>query len=257
MKRDCKYIYGPVSSWRLGVSLGVDPVSEKEKICTFDCLYCQLGRTNNYSDKRKSYVSVTEIIKELDSLSTLHVDYITFSGNAEPTLAENLGSMIKAIKKIRNDKIAVITNASLLDRKDVVDDLLLADYVAVKLDACSQPLFAEVNRPMNTIQYDTVFRAILDFKKIYKGKLALQCMFVRENKEYAKEIARIAREIEPAEVQINTPLRPCAARPLSKSEIDTIETYFHGMNVVSVYKAEKKNVTPISNKDTLKRRGKV
>lgn len=252
-----KYIYGPVPSWRLGSSLGIDPVSYKEKICSFDCIYCQLGKTKMFSDERKIFVPVTEIIDELNLLPSIEIDYITFSGSAEPTLAKNLGDMIEATKKIRNEKIAVLTNSSLLNKKDVQQNLLLADFVAAKLDADSQETFEIINRPLKTIKFNPVLEGIKNFRSIYKGKLALQIMFVEQNKKHAPEIAQIARNINPDEIQLNTPLRPCAAKPLSKAEMETIEGYFEDMNTISVYTAKKKEVQPVSKKETLRRRGKI
>jgi wyosine [tRNA(Phe)-imidazoG37] synthetase (radical SAM superfamily) len=252
-----KYIYGPVSSWRLGSSLGIDPVSGKRKICSFDCIYCQIGRTKIYSDERKIFVSVREVIEEIDSLAPMEIDYITFSGKGEPTLAKNLGQMIKTIKKIRSGRVAVLTNSSLMDREDVHRDLSLADFVAVKLDAASGEVFEAVNRPLETIKFDTVIKGIKKFRNCYKGKFALQIMFVEENKKHAEEIAKIAKDINPDEVQINTPLRPCDVEPLSRAQLDAVKVFFEGLNTISVYEAEKKQVTPISNKDTLRRRGKI
>ncbi|OPX30819.1 MAG: hypothetical protein B1H08_00735 [Candidatus Omnitrophica bacterium 4484_171] len=254
---DYRYIYGPVPSWRLGRSLGIDPVPCMRKICTFDCLYCQVGETEIFSDERRVFVPAEEIINELKMLPPTEVDYITFSGRAEPVLARNLGEMVRAVKQERSEKIAVLTNSSLLYRKDVQDDLMPVDFVAAKLDAPSQGLFESINRPLESIKFDTVVNAIKEFKRVYKGKLALQIMFVEANKDYAKDIARIAKEINPDEVQINTPLRPSRVKPLSKKEIYAIKDYFKGMNVVSVYEAPKVKVTPISKEDTLRRRGKV
>lgn len=256
-ERNYKYIYGPVSSWRLGSSLGIDPLSKGEKVCTFDCVYCQIGKTNLLTDKRDVFVKVSDIVEEIDTLPPLEIDYMTFSGTGEPTLAKNLGQMIKALKKIRNDKIAVLTNSSLMYRKDVQEDLFSADFIVAKLDAHSQNIFELVNQPVSTIKIDTTIKAIKDFKSCYLGKLVLQIMFMEQNRKYAKEIAQIAREIKPDEVQLNTPLRPCGIKPLAKSEMDAIEEYFSGLNIVSVYDSEKKRVKPISSEDTLKRRGKI
>jgi len=189
-------------------------------------------------------------------LPPLEIDYITFSGTGEPTLAENLGEMIKAVRQIRREKIAVLTNSSLMHREDVIKDLFLADFVAAKIDASSQDIFKRINHPIKNMEINTVIRAIKDFKSCYKGKLALQIMFIEENKIYAKEIAGIAKEINPDEVQLNTPLRPCGIKPLTKDEMGKIEEYFCGLNTVSVYRAEKKGVKPISSPDTLRRRGK-
>lgn len=256
-KKSYKYIYGPVPSWRLGSSLGIDPISNVEKICTFDCVYCQVGETRILTDERKMFIPVAEIIRELNLLPPLNIDYITFSGRGEPTLAQNLGQMIKAVKKARKEKIAVLTNSSLLYREDVQQDLLLADFVVAKLDASSQEVFEAVNKPIETIEFSEVLKGIKDFRNIYKGKLALQIMFIEENKNSAEDIAQIAGEINPDEVQINTPLRPCRVKPLPKEEIDNIESYFRGLNAISVYKSERKEVDPISDKDTLRRRGKI
>jgi len=252
-----KYIYGPVPSWRLGSSLGVDPISEEKKICSFDCVYCQLGPTIFFSDERKVYVPVSAIIEELNLLPQVEIDYITFSGAGEPTLAKNLGDMIREVKRIRKNKVAVLTNSSLLYREDVQEDLLSADLVAAKLDTGSQEVFEAINHPFGDISFDDVVSAIKKFKNLYKGKLALQVMFMEENKESVKEIAKIIKEINPDEVQINTPLRPCGVKALPKKELVRIKEYFKGLNAMSVYEASKKDIKPISDKDTLARRGKI
>ncbi|MDP8266922.1 MAG: radical SAM protein [Candidatus Aceula meridiana] len=254
--KNYKYIYGPVPSWRLGRSLGVDPVFKGRKVCNFDCSYCQLQKKSLLINERESFVDCRDIIEEIDLLPPLKIDYITFSGAGEPTLAGNLGKMIKAVKQIRREKIAVITNSSLLHRKDVQEDLLSADFVMAKLDASTQRIFNTVNRPLETITIKHIISGIKEFKKNYKGKLALQIMFIEDNKKSAKEIAEIVREIHPSEVQINTPLRPCKVKPLSELELNQIESYFYGLNTISVYKAEKNKIKSISDKDTLKRRGK-
>ncbi len=255
--RDFKYIYGPVPSWRLGSSLGIDPISREDKICSFNCIYCQLGSGGVCSVERKIYVHEKKIIEELKSLPDVRIDYITFSGRGEPTLAANLGQAIRAVKALRKERVAVITNSSLMDREDVRRDLAPADFVIAKLDACSQELFAKINRPAETVKFDSVVEGIKKFKNVFKGKLALQVMFVGENSIHAREIARIAREINPDEVQFNTPLRPCGCRPLPKEELEAIKGFFEGMNIISVYETEKKNVRAISGNDTLRRRGKV
>jgi len=256
-KKNYRYIYGPVPSWRLGSSLGVDPISKGEKICTFDCVYCQLGKRRCVGDERAIFVSAEEVMKEIISLPPLKIDYITFSGTGEPTLAENLGEMIKAVRRIRPERIAVLTNSSLMHREDVMKELFSVDLVVAKLDAPSQAIFDRVNKPMSGIRFEAVARSIKDFRSRYKGKLALQIMFIEENKTFAKELARIAGEIAPDEVQLNTPLRPCGVKPLTKDEMAAIEWHFRGLNTVSVYKADKKAVEPISSDDTLKRRGKI
>jgi len=230
------YVYGPVSSWRLSSSLGIDPVSTQEKTCTFDCVYCQAGQTEKLSNKRKVFIPTEEIIKRIKSLpGDIKIDYITFSGRSEPTLAKNLGEMIRKIKEIRKEKIAVITNASLMDRCDVNEDLKLADFVMIKFDAPKKDLFLKINKPAQGVDFDSILKGIKEFRSNYKGRLALQIMFIDKNKDYAKDLSKLAKEINPDEVQINTPLRPCEIKALSKEELDSIKKNFEGMNVVSVY----------------------
>lgn len=251
-----KYIYGPVPSWRLGASLGIDPISEKTKICTYDCVYCQLGRTDSFADGRTEFVRTGEIMEELRSIGAVKADFITFSGRGEPTLAENLGQMIRAVKNVRRERIAVITNSSLMDRDDVQEDLMRADIVVAKLDAHSKALFGEMNRPMETIDYNAVISGLKDFRKRFKGSLELQIMFTSVNRGYAPEIASIARQVCPDKVYLNTPLRHCESTVVTEQEMRQIEAHFGGLEIMSVYRAAKKAVTPISTAETMLRRGK-
>jgi wyosine [tRNA(Phe)-imidazoG37] synthetase (radical SAM superfamily) len=257
MNKRFRYIYGPVPSWRVGSSLGVDLLSQKEKICSFDCIYCQLGKTIKPAATRHLYILEGEILKELSAFPEVPIDYITFSGRGEPTLAKNLGSMINAAKKLRRESIAVITNSSLMDGQDVRDELSYADFVIAKLDASSQGSLALVNRPFQGIEFDAMVEGIKEFKRHFQGKLALQIMFMKESVQYAGAIARIAKEIRPDEVQINTPLRPCGVEPLGREELSKIKGLFGGLTTISVYESQKKIVHPISDDDTLKRRGKT
>ncbi len=247
-----------MSSWRLGRSLGIDPVFRgRGKTCSFDCIYCQVGKTRILTDKRKTFVPTRKIIEEIKTLPPLKLDYITFSGAGEPTLAKNLGEIIKEIRKIRKAKIAILTNSSIIYKKDVQKDLLLADFVIAKLDAHNHLLFAKINKPVKTIKFDNILKGLKEFKARYKGKFALQIMFVKENKDYAGEIAHLARRLKPDEIQINTPLRPCGVKPLPRKELDKIKKFFKDTKYVSIYEARRKKVKAISEKDTLKRRGKI
>ena len=263
-----RYIYGPVSSWRLASSLGIDLLSQGKKICNFDCIYCQLGVTKKHTLERKIYVSVKEVIEELERLPAAQIDYITFSGRGESTLAENLGQAIKAIKLIRKVPVAVLTNSSLMDKEEVRKDLALADFVIAKLDAYSPDSLQEINNPAKDIEFTNVLEGIKEFRKSYQGKLALQIMFIDKNKDDVNKLIYLTNYIKPDEVQINTPLRPCNIKPLPKEEILKIkETFISAckgefrhkeINVISVYdERAPKDVLPVSDKDTLKRRGKV
>lgn len=254
-KRKWKYIYGPVYSWRLGMSLGIDPISARRKICNFDCIYCQLGRTARVYTKRRNFVSVEDILAEIGSLPPLHIDYYTFSGRGEPALAKNLGAMIKAVRKATKGKIAVITNAALMDDREVQEDLMSADFVLAKLDACDQHSFNAVDIPAEGIRFQKMIDGIKSFRKRFRGKLALQVMFIAQNKKYAGAIAGIARDIKPDEIQINTPLRPGGAAPLDKEELAGIKKYFKGLPAVTVYEARRRDVRPFDDKETMRRHG--
>ena len=253
-----KYIYGPVNSWRLGRSLGIDPISSKRKVCTFDCIYCQVGKAKSCATKRRVFVSTENLVKELNSIPKIDIDYITFSGTGEPTLAKNLGSMIKEIRKFRKEKIAVLTNATLLGRKDIRRELKDVDLVEAKLDAPSNSLLQIINKPHKSISVKKIVDSIKMFKKGFKGKLALQVMFTKDNIAFAEGIASIVKSIKPDEVHLNTPTRPCGVKPVSKKEIDKIRPYFRGLKILSVYdRIKRKKTKPISNQETLRRRGKV
>ncbi len=254
-KKQFKYIYGPVYSWRLGLSLGIDPLTDKKKICNFDCPYCQLGRTAKFHTEREEFVPVETILAEIKALPPMKIDCYTFSGRGEPTLAKNLGKMIRAVREMTGAKVAVITNAGLIDRSDVQQDLCLADWVLAKLDAGDQASFDAVDIPAQGIEFHRVVESIKDFRKKFQGKLALQVMFVEQNKHCAPQIARIAREISADEVQVNTPLRPSAMTPLAPEELKNILTHFRGLPAVSVYEAERKTVDPLDERATILRHG--
>ena len=251
-------IYGPVASWRLGKSLGIDLLSVKEKTCSFDCIYCQLGKTVHPLIDRREFVSLVQLIKELKSISETEIDYITFSGTGEPTLASNLGQAIDAVRSIMVSPIAVLTNSSLLFKKDVRHELGKADVVIAKLDAPNENLYTLINKPVSTLRFNEIVKGIKKFRDECKSKLVLQMMFVEANKDYAQEMARLAVQISPDEVQINTPLRPCGVKPLPPGDIATIQREFSELeNVVTVYEAPKHKIVPFNLAETLRRRPKL
>lgn len=256
-----KYIYGPVFSWRLGRSLGIDPVSTAQKTCNFDCVYCQVGKTEIFPRDREVFVPTEALTHELHALPELEIDYITFAGNGEPTLAKNLGEMIRAVRVIRKERIAVITNASLVDRMDVQQDLLLADLVEAKLDAGAVDVLRTVNRPADDIVWEEIVAGLKAFRKIYRGHLTLQIMFVASNKANAEKIARTALAIGPDEIEINTPLRASPVKPLSPEAIGELTRIFRSIcgatsKVRSVYEEKQEKSNPFCQQATQRRRGK-
>ena len=140
-------VYGPVPSWRLGRSLGIDVVSTSINICSFDCTYCQLGKTVRSVARRRQFVELEELAESIEKVRDVAIDYATFSGIAEPTIASNLGEAIKLVKSILKVPVAVLTNSSLIPRDDVREELSLADVVVAKLDAPDEALFRKINRP--------------------------------------------------------------------------------------------------------------
>jgi len=249
-------IYGPVPSWRLGRSLGVDPVSTKGKTCSFDCIYCQLGRTKHPVTERRNFIRVEQLIEELKRAEGLPLDYITFSGVAEPSLAANLGPLVRTVRERSPYPIAILTNSSLIVREDVREELALFDLVAAKVDAPNEALFQAINRPFVPYSLEEIVEGIRRFREGFTGRLALQMMFVEANKDHASEMAQLARELKPDEVQLNTPLRPSPVRPLSPGEMEVIEEAFQGLNVLNVYKAERPEVVPLEESETRRRRPK-
>lgn len=253
-----KIVYGPVSSWRLGRSLGIDLICSDEKICSFDCIYCQLGRTKKLTLNREKFVSTNDLEKELKvALNKVEFDVITLSGTGEPTLAKNLSHAVKTIRKLTDTPIAILTNSSLLSDNFVRDELMALDIVVAKLDAHNAELFQRINRQSPKLSFDAMLGGLEKFRDIYSGKLCLQMMFIDENKNHAEKLAELARTIKPEEVQINTPLRSSPVRPLSPEDIAKIATNFRGLNIKTVYESEKPAVKVLDKNELLARRKTV
>ena len=252
-----KHIYGPVSSWRLGKSLGVDLLCSPGKTCSFECIYCQLDKTDEITTKRKDFVKIPALIKDVrGALKNSNPDVITLSGMGEPTLAKNMSEAIDEIRKITDITIAILTNSTLFYDKEVRDALKKVDIIVAKLDASNPELFKRINQPAEGISFKETLENIKKLRKDFKGKFALQIMFMDENKEYAKDLADISREIKPDEVQINTPTRPCQIKPLSVEELDEIEKEFTNLNTISVYHSEKPKTDPLDKIEIFRRRRK-
>lgn len=248
-------IYGPVPSWRLGRSLGIDLLSTRGKTCSFDCVYCQLGETIHPLAERREFVTIPKLVSELEQVKDIPADYATFSGVGEPTLASNLGQAIEIVKSVLGLPVAILTNSSLMPREDVRQALAKADLVVAKLDAPTEELFHTINRPSTSYSLNETLRGIRHFRKEFGGKLALQIMFIETNKGDALEIARIAEQLSPDEVQLNTPLRPCAVPPLTLEEMSSIKRAFsQHRNVMTVYETPRPAVVPLNLQETRRRR---
>jgi len=216
-----RHVFGPVPSRRLSRSLGIDPVPFKT--CTFDCIYCQLGRTTQKTVERKEYVPCEVVVKELrDYLSNAPpFDFVTFSGSGEPTLNKALGKMISAVREITEAQIAVLTNGSLLFDERVAEDLSGADVVLPSLDAAFEEIFRRVNRPHESISLQKLVEGLKKFRKRFKGEIWVEVMLlsgVNDGEEHLLALARLLREVNAEKVQLNTPVRPSPERCAALSE---------------------------------------
>jgi wyosine [tRNA(Phe)-imidazoG37] synthetase (radical SAM superfamily) len=200
-------VYGPVRSWRVGMSLGIDPICVSS-ICSFNCTYCQLGSIQVRINERRVFVPTARVMSDLGESRWREADILTVSGSGEPTLAANLGEIIAGAKAFTRKPALVLTNGTLLARGDVQDELRLADRVFVKLDAATEGVFQRINRPVPGVTLDGIVSATRQFRVGYGGFLGIQIMFTRVNLPEVGELAQLLNSIQPDEVQLNTPTRP-------------------------------------------------
>lgn len=201
-------IYGPVDSWRLGKSLGVDVLCV-DSICSFECVYCQLGKINKVTTEREIFVSTEKILQDLENSEWKAADVVTFSGSGEPTLAKNLGEVIEKIKKFTGKPIIILTNSTLLNLREVREEIALADKIFCKLDAWSDETLRRIDRPHKGVSLESIISGIRLLRREFKGFLAIQTMILRSPKDSEIErFAEILRSIKPDEVQLNLPTRP-------------------------------------------------
>ncbi len=228
MNKKNKFLYGPVPSRRLGLSLGIDIVNDN--LCSYDCVYCQLGRTKKKTLDRKPYLPVEPIIKELvEKLnSRVSVDYITLAGSGEPILNSNIGILIHEIKKHTAIPVAVITNGSQLSDKQVQIDLLEADLVLPSLDAHDQAGFEQINRPHHDIRFETMLKGLIDFSSKFKGEIRLEILIldgVNDTEADALLFKQLTEKISPERIQINTAMRPPAEPSARQASQDSLNKF--------------------------------
>ncbi len=225
MNKKRKFVFGPVLSRRLGRSLGIDPVPLKT--CTYDCVYCQLGRTPGKTADIKKYSSTDEITSELrEILKETGADYITISGSGEPTLNSETGKLISGIKKITDIPVCVITNGSLLADEQVREKLLRADLVVPSLDAADEETFRRINRPHDSIGFKEMAEGIVKFSEEFRGKIWLEVMLVRganDSEEDLKKFLPLLDRINPDRIQLNTVVRPPAYSGVEGVTADRLE----------------------------------
>lgn len=221
-----RFLFGPVPSRRLGLSLGIDLVPAKT--CTLDCLYCEVGRTTTQTVDRFRRDIVSEVVAELHDFladKDARLDYITLAGSGEPTLNEDIGPLISTIKALTDVPVAVLTNGTLLFRSEVRKDLIQADVVIPSLDTINPLSFRRINQPHPDLDLDQIVDGLFAFREEYRGRLCLEVLLVKGINDRPGELHALRSVIDrlkPDQVQLNTVFRPPAypgAKALTSEEL--------------------------------------
>ncbi len=212
-------------SRRLGHSLGVDIVPFK--VCTLDCIYCQLGKTTQKTLQRREYVQAEAVLTELTHrlAEGLQADFITISGSGEPTLNSQLGEIVVGIKNLTEIPVAILTNGTLLYRKDVRDDCAKADVVLPSLDAGDEQTFRRINRPHADISIEKLISGLSSFRDEFAGRIWLEVFLVEAVNTDAAAIAKISeaiKRIRPDKIHLNTAVRPTAEQSVKKVDAEKL-----------------------------------
>jgi wyosine [tRNA(Phe)-imidazoG37] synthetase (radical SAM superfamily) len=222
--------FGPIASRRLGLSLGIDIIPPKT--CSYNCIYCQLGRTTRPTVGRRAFLTPEEVLAEVARALSEgpRPDILTFSGSGEPTLCVGMGSMIRLLKEHFDIKVAVLTNGSLLQLAPVREELMGADIVLPSLDAATPSVFEKINRPHPSIRLSEVLDGLEAFRRSFRGELWLEILLVKDLNDSEEEIGAIHRWVQrigPERVQLNTVVRPPAepgARPVERERLEEIRS---------------------------------
>jgi wyosine [tRNA(Phe)-imidazoG37] synthetase (radical SAM superfamily) len=224
-----KHLFGPVPSRRLGMSLGIDLVPKK--VCSLNCVYCEVGKTTKLTTDRMEYVKYDKVIAELEQFmgNNPKIDFITFSGSGEPTLNSRIGDVLRFVKTNYPElKTAVLTNGTLLSDKKIRTELLQADVILPSLDAASQEVFVKIDRPNSSLKIESYIQGLIDLRKEYKGKIWLEVFLLKGYNDSKAELELLKKtilKIQPDSVQLNTLDRPGTVMdliPLSKKQLQEI-----------------------------------
>ena len=233
-----KYLFGPVPSRRLGMSLGVDLVPHK--VCTLNCVYCECGATTKLTLDRKEYVPYRKVISELEHYFTNNPDpdYITFSGSGEPTLNSRIGDVLDFVKLLKPDiPIAVLTNGTLLFKKQVRNELMKADIVLPSLDAVSEELFRSINRPASNLDILDYIKGLKKFRNEFQGEIWLEILILPGYNDKKREL-RLLKEaigrIRPNRVQLNTLDRPGTIVDLNAASYSELQDIVNSWGIDNV-----------------------
>lgn len=225
-----KYLFGPVPSRRLGISLGLDLVAPKT--CNMNCVFCECGVTHELVTERKSYIDIEEAKKEiLDILKTVKPDCITFSGDGEPTLSSDLGEMINWIKDNTDVNVVVITNSGLLHDKKVRDEISRADIIIPTLNSVNEITMKKINRPKATIKMNEIKEGIKALGNEFKGKIYLETFIIEGINDSLEELDGLydfLKDVNYTKLQLNRLDRPGTEKwvqPASFERLDFIKKY--------------------------------
>jgi wyosine [tRNA(Phe)-imidazoG37] synthetase (radical SAM superfamily) len=252
-----KYLFGPLPSRRLGLSLGIDIIPKK--LCTLNCVYCEIGATTGVTANQKRYYRAELIIPELeDYLSkSPDIDFLTFSGAGEPTLNSDIGNIIRFMKeRFPSYKTAVITNGTLLGKAAVRDALLLADVVMPSLDAVSETAFKLINRPLSNFTAEEHIKGLLEFSKVFRNSLWLEIFIIPGINNTEEELSRLKEavlKINPEKVQLNSLARPGTVDwiiPADEVELAEAAEFFKPLPV-EIIKSFKKNHSKQAAQDSI------
>lgn len=208
-----RYVFGPVPSRRLGLSLGVDLLVPK--VCTMDCVYCECGPTTDCRAERARFVDPSAVLDELKTVLAKNpkLDFVTISGSGEPTLSTDLGAVIDGIRKLTDARVAILTNAGLVGDPAVRAELAKADVIVPSLDAVSPEAFDRVNRPHESLDPAAIVEGLVELRREFSGEIWLETVIVAGINDSDDEVALLAdavRRIRPDRVQVNTVVRPPA-----------------------------------------------
>jgi wyosine [tRNA(Phe)-imidazoG37] synthetase (radical SAM superfamily) len=245
-----KTIFGPINSRRFGSSLGID-LSPALKQCNFDCLYCELAPSATISEQ-KNVVEVSAIINELKEHLHDKIDVITITANGEPTLYPYLNELIDELNKIKNGtQTLILTNSSTLVNKKVFNSLLKLDQVKLSLDAVSNSVFKRIDRPHVDIKIEKIVQKVIEFSKVYKGKLFIEILFVKDLNDTKEEIQKlndVSMRLKVTRIDIGTIDRPPAypVSGVSYKELHEISHLFESslpIHIASRIHAEPNNAS--------------
>lgn len=237
-------LFGPVLSRRLGRSLGIDLVFRK--VCSMDCLYCEVGRTTHYTSERKPYISLENIREALEQAKEIAntYDVLTITGSGEPTLNIHFEDAVHLAKNLIDKPIAVLTNSTFVHERSVREALARVDFVLASLDSAREKSFRLVNRPVAAVKLDLIIEGLSALRQEMEGELWLEVLFVKGLNDTPEDISALKSAIDyikPHRVQLNTVVRPPAypmARPLSLEELEAIKQRLSGK--AEIISAEKR-----------------